>query len=164
MNNEIDNLNKNLDQMQVEGVKARMSVIILGMAGSGKTTFVKKFEEVLVDKDKETYVINMDPAVKDTLYEPNMDIRDTINYKEVMTSHGLGPNGAIMTCLNLFATSIHKIIGVLEKKEELDYIIVDTPGQLEVFSWSASGQVISDSFSVIFPTVIYNNIGFDICC
>lgn len=155
MNNEIDKLNENLDEMKVEGVKPRMSVIILGMAGSGKTTFVKKFEEVLVEKDKETYLINMDPAVKDTLYEPNMDIRDTINYKEVMNTHGLGPNGSIMTCLNLFATSIDKIIGVLEKKLELDYIIVDTPGQLEVFSWSASGQVISDSFSLIFPTV-YN--------
>ena len=154
MSNDINEINENLESMKVEGIKPRMSVIILGMAGSGKTTFVKKFEEVLVDKDKETYVINMDPAVKDTLYEPNMDIRDTINYKEVMTSHSLGPNGAIMTCLNLFATSIHKIIDVLEKKDELDYIIVDTPGQLEVFSWSASGQVISDSFSVIFPTVL----------
>jgi GTPase SAR1 family protein len=154
MSNEIDKINENLESMKVDSIKPRMSIIILGMAGSGKTTFVKKFEEVLVDKDKETYVINMDPAVKDTLYEPNMDIRDTINYKEVMTNHSLGPNGAIMTCLNLFATSIHKIIDVLEKKEELDYILIDTPGQLEVFSWSASGQVISDSFSVIFPTVL----------
>ena len=150
---EIDKINENLSEMKFEGKKLKMSIIILGMAGSGKTTFVKKFEEVLTEMDKEIYVINMDPAVQDTLYEANMDIRDTIKYKEVMVSHGLGPNGAIMTCLNLFATSIHKIIDVLEKKNELEYVIVDTPGQLEVFSWSASGQVISDSFSLIFPTV-----------
>jgi GTPase SAR1 family protein len=134
--------------------KLTMSLIILGMAGSGKTTFVKKLEEFIAEKEKESYIINMDPAVHDTLYEPNMDIRDTIKYKEVMVSHGLGPNGAIMTCLNLFATSIHKIIEVLEKKTELDYVVVDTPGQLEVFSWSASGKLISDSFSMIFPTVL----------
>jgi GTPase SAR1 family protein len=134
--------------------KLTMSVIILGMAGSGKTTFVKKLEEVLVEKDKDAYIINMDPAVHDTLYEPNMDIRDTVKYKDVMTAHGLGPNGAIMTCLNLFATSIHKIIETLEKKTELDYVVIDTPGQLEVFSWSASGKLISDSFSSIFPTIL----------
>jgi GTPase SAR1 family protein len=134
--------------------KMPMSLIILGMAGSGKTTFVKKLEEYLVENDKETYIINMDPAVHDTLYEPNMDIRDTIKYKDVMTTHGLGPNGAIMTCLNLFATSINKIIEVLETKTELDYVVLDTPGQLEVFSWSASGKLISDSFSMIFPTVL----------
>jgi GTPase SAR1 family protein len=134
--------------------KLTASLIIIGMAGCGKTTFVKKFEEYLVEKEKEIYVINMDPAVHDTLYEPNLDIRDTIKYKDVMISHGLGPNGAIMTCLNLFSTNIHKIIDVLEKKTELDFITIDTPGQLEVFSWSASGKIISDSFACTYPTVI----------
>lgn len=135
--------------------KTPMNLITIGMAGSGKTTFVKKLEEVIVEQDRECYVINMDPAVHDTLYEPNMDIRDTIKYKEVMISNNLGPNGAIMTCLNLFATNIHKIIEIVEKKkEEIDYCIIDTPGQLEVFSWSASGKLISDSFSLAYPTVL----------
>ena len=124
------------------------------MAGSGKTTFVKKLEEEISNKKKESYIINLDPAVYDTLYEPNLDIRDTIKYKEVMITNGLGPNGAIMTCLNLFATNIHKIVGLIEEKKNLDYVVVDTPGQLEVFSWSASGKLISDSFSVIYPTIL----------
>ena len=34
------------------------------------------------------------------------------------------------------------------------YVFVDTPGQIEVFTWSASGQIISDSFASTFPTVI----------
>lgn len=96
----------------------------------------------------------MDPAVHDTLYEPNLDIRDTINYKDIMLANGLGPNGAIITCLNLFATNIHKVVDLLEQRSELDYVVVDTPGQLEVFSWSASGKLISDSLSLIFPTVL----------
>lgn len=140
------------DKLKIQK-KATMNLIVLGMAGSGKTTFVKKLEEVIASKEKESYIINMDPAVHDTLYEPNMDIRDTIKYKDVMLNHGLGPNGAIMTCLNLFSTNIHKIIDVLEKKDDLDYIVLDTPGQLEVFSWSASGKLISDSFALIYPTV-----------
>lgn len=134
------------------------SIIIMGMAGSGKTTFVNSLEQHLINKEKENYIINLDPAVYDTLYEANMDIRDTIKYKEVMKTYNLGPNGAIMTSLNLFSTNIHKVVDLLEKKKKeetkLDYLIVDTPGQLEVFSWSASGKLISDSLSLLYPTVL----------
>ena len=72
----------------------------------------------------------------DTLYEPNLDIRDTIKYKELMTSNNLGPNGSILTSLNLFSTNIDKEISILESKKDLDFVEIDTPGQLEVFSWS----------------------------
>jgi len=150
-----DELAGNLDdKLTLKNRKLTISLIILGMAGSGKTTFVKKLEEEIAKIDRESYIINMDPAVHDTLYEPNLDIRDTINYKDVMLANGLGPNGAIITCLNLFATNIHKVVDLLEQRSELDYVVVDTPGQLEVFSWSASGKLISDSLSLIFPTVL----------
>ena len=131
-----------------------INLIILGMAGSGKTTFVQKLEEEIANMDKESYIINLDPAVLDTLYEPNLDIRDTVKYKEVMLSNNLGPNGAILTCLNLFSTNIDKVISILESKKDLDFVVMDTPGQLEVFSWSASGKLISDSFSLIFPSIL----------
>ena len=131
-----------------------INLIVLGMAGSGKTTFVEKLEEEIAEKDKESYIINLDPAVIDTLYEPNLDIRDTIKYKEVMTSNNLGPNGAILTSLNLFSTSIDKAITTIEKKNNLDFVVMDTPGQLEVFSWSASGKLITDAFSMIFPSIL----------
>ena len=85
-----------------------LNLIILGMAGSGKTTFVQKLEEEIANIDKDSYIINLDPAVMDTLYEPNLDIRDTIKYKEIMLSNNLGPNGAILTSLNLFSTNIVK--------------------------------------------------------
>ena len=131
-----------------------INLIVLGMAGSGKTTFVEKLEEEIAEKDKESYIINLDPAVMDTLYEPNLDIRDTIKYKEVMTSNNLGPNVAILTSLNLFSTSIDKAITTIEKKNNLDFVVMDTPGQLEVFSWSASGKLITDAFSMIFPSIL----------
>ena len=37
-------------------------------------------------------------------YGAHVDIRDTVNYKNVMKQYSLGPNGAILTSLNLFAT------------------------------------------------------------
>ena len=150
------NINKEEQNQKIKMPKNMQTInlIILGMAGSGKTTFVQKLEEEIANMDKESYIINLDPAVLDTLYEPNLDIRDTVKYKEVMLSNNLGPNGAILTCLNLFSTNIDKVISILESKKDLDFVVMDTPGQLEVFSWSASGKLISDSFSLIFPSIL----------
>lgn len=36
------------------------------------------------------YVINLDPACKEVPYPANIDIRDTINYKQVMKNYNLG--------------------------------------------------------------------------
>ncbi|VUZ98069.1 GPN-loop GTPase, putative [Plasmodium vivax] len=131
-------------------------IIVIGMAGSGKTTYVGSLYNYLkVEKKKKVYTMNLDPAVKYVQYPVNIDIRDSIKYHEIMKEYKLGPNGAIMTCLNLFATRFDKVIEILEKrKNKLHYIIVDTPGQIEVFNWSASGNIILETLSVSFPVVI----------
>ena len=84
-----------------------------------------------------------------------IDIRDTVKYKEVMKQYGLGPNGAIITSLNLFATRFDHVMKILAKREStLNYVIIDTPGQIEVFNWSASGTIITETIASIYPTVI----------
>lgn len=108
--------------------------------------------------------------------------RSTVDYKEVMRSYSLGPNGsetvllsyiqssltsligAILTSLNLFSTRVDNLISILEKRmvpdpakpdsKPIKHILVDTPGQIEVFVWSASGSIILDSLASTFPTVI----------
>ena len=42
-----------------------------------------------------------------------LDIRDTVNYKEVMKQYNLGPNGGIMTSLNLFSTKFVEVSALL---------------------------------------------------
>uniref|UniRef100_A0A8C4QKE4 GPN-loop GTPase n=1 Tax=Eptatretus burgeri TaxID=7764 RepID=A0A8C4QKE4_EPTBU len=97
-------------------------------------------------KQHPPYVVNLDPAVSETPYPCNIDIRDTINYKEVMNHYGLGPNGAIVTSLNLLATRFPQVIQLIEKrKEQTDFVLIDTPGQIEVFTWSASGSIITET-------------------
>ena len=64
--------------------KKPMVIITIGMAGAGKSTFVNRINSHLVSRDKPPYVLNLDPAVATTAFEPNIDIRDTINYHEVM--------------------------------------------------------------------------------
>ena len=67
--------------------------IILGMAGSGKTTLMQRLNAHLYQRESPGYFINLDPAVRYMPYSPNIDIRDTVNYKEVMEQYNLGPNG-----------------------------------------------------------------------
>jgi GTPase SAR1 family protein len=109
--------------------------------------------------------MNLDPAVRSVPFESNIDIRDSINYKEVMKQYNLGPNGGILTSLNLFATKVDQIISILEKRtladpatnptaKQIKHILVDTPGQIEVFVWSASGSILLETLASSFPTVI----------
>ncbi|XP_076163357.1 GPN-loop GTPase 1 [Ptiloglossa arizonensis] len=129
-------------------------IIVLGMAGSGKTTFVKRLVSVLYSVGK-PYVINLDPACREVPYPANIDIRDTVNYKEVMKQYSLGPNGGIVTALNLFSTKFDQVIELIGKaSKEHEYIILDTPGQIEVFTWSASGTIITEALASEFPTII----------
>lgn len=117
------------------------------------------------------YCVNLDPATIAMPYDVSIDIRDTVNYKEVMKQHKLGPNGAIMTSLNLYATKFDQVMAILERRaygealetsetptaqsnEAMEYILVDTPGQIEAFTWSASGTIICDSLASAFPTVL----------
>lgn len=131
------------------------------------------------------YILNLDPAVHYVPFTPNIDIRDSVNYKEVMKQFNLGPNGGILTSLNLFSTKIDQVISLLEKRtappapaekpeqttvefmtnsgkaapatqqaQQVKHILVDTPGQIEVFVWSASGEILLSSLASTFPTVI----------
>lgn len=131
------------------------TIICIGMAGAGKTTFVQRLNSHLKSQEAKPYVINLDPAVLKTPYEPNIDIRDSINYKRVMEKYNLGPNGAIVTSLNLFSTKIDQVINLVEKRaDEIKSIVIDTPGQIECFVWSASGSILTEAFASAFPTII----------
>jgi GPN-loop GTPase len=132
-------------------------------AGSGKTTFMQRINAHLHAKKQAPYVLNLDPAVLSVPFEANIDIRDSINYKEVMKQYNLGPNGGILTSLNLFATKVDQILSLMEKRSKPSadsktrpprHFLIDTPGQIEVFVWSASGSILLESLASSFPTVI----------
>jgi len=59
-------------------------------------------------------LINLDPAVQKLPFNPKIDIRKKFGYKEVMKKYKLGPNGAIMTALNLFSSQMIKTIEEIE--------------------------------------------------
>jgi GTPase SAR1 family protein len=78
-----------------------------------------------------------------------------------METYKLGPNGAILTCLNLFTTKFDQVLQLVDKKKDkLDYFLIDTPGQIEIFTWSASGSIITDAIDTprsVNPTTFMSN-------
>ncbi|XP_076932310.1 GPN-loop GTPase QQT2-like isoform X1 [Bidens hawaiensis] len=147
--------NLQIDKSSTGFKKKPVIIIVVGMAGSGKTTFLHRTVCHTHASNIKSYVMNLDPAVMTLPFGANIDIRDTIRYKEVMKQFNLGPNGGILTSLNLFATKFDEVVEMIERRaDELDYVLVDTPGQIEIFTWSASGVIITEAFASTFPTVI----------
>lgn len=116
--------------------------VIVGMAGSGKTTFCQRLyswlnTDIIMKNGLNANItsINLDPAVLNPKMPLTIDIRDTVDYKETMEKYSLGPNGAINTCMNLFLLNFVPV-------EDSKYTIVDTPGQIEAFTWSSPGDIV----------------------
>ena len=70
----------------------------------------------MVQQGKKTYNINLDPAVLNVKFPANIDIRDSVKYKAVMKEYKLGPNGAILTSLNIFAAQFDQVVKLIEEK------------------------------------------------
>lgn len=75
-----------------------------------------------------------------------------------MKQYKLGPNGGIVTALNLFATKFGGVVELVRKagtpQGGHNVCVIDTPGQIEVFTWSASGSIITEALASSFPTVV----------
>lgn len=64
--------------------KEPVCLLVLGMAGSGKTSLLRRLDAHL-NVRRPHFTINLDPAVDSVPYVTYIDIRDTVNYKEVGT-------------------------------------------------------------------------------
>ncbi len=107
-----------------------MNVLVIGPAGSGKSTFVKSFLNYLGDYDSKA--VNLDPA-SDPIYEAQADIRKFVKTEEVMRRYGLGINGALIKSMEL---ALEHVDDLLLKG---DYVLYDTPGQMELFLYLKAG-------------------------
>jgi len=109
-----------------------MNLIIIGPAGSGKSTLVSSFSQFLKEKDYDTKAVNLDPA-SPPVYDAFKDIREFVKTEEVMVKERLGINGALIRSMNISLKYIDKLI------VKSDFTIYDTPGQMELFVYLNSG-------------------------
>lgn len=90
-------------------------------------------------------LINLDPAAEDSSLPltPEIDVRDLVCLEEAMREHGLGPNGGLAYCMDYAAANAdwlrEKIAEALSKGRDR-FLIVDTPGQAELFSPGPHGS------------------------
>jgi hypothetical protein len=88
--------------------------------------------------------INLDPGVKEMPYVPDIDIRDYIVLDDVMKKYNLGPNGATILASDLMIRYIDDLKYEIEQYNP-DWVLVDTAGQLELFSFRETGPLIANS-------------------
>ncbi len=118
-------------------------VYFAGTAGCGKSTMTHSFQLWLQNEGYDVITVNLDPGVDTLPYVPEIDVRDWIRLSEVMADHGLGPNGAQIVAADMVALNVDEIADALGQFDS-DYVLVDTPGQLELFAFRQSSRAIMD--------------------
>jgi hypothetical protein len=116
-------------------------VFVAGTAGSGKSLLTGALKDWYVNRGEDAVAVNLDPGVVDIPYEADVDIRESIQLQDVMEEYGLGPNGALVLAADLVATKLGQLQEEIESFNA-ENVIVDTPGQTELFAYRESGEFI----------------------
>ncbi|MBU3965891.1 MAG: ATP/GTP-binding protein [Euryarchaeota archaeon] len=122
-----------------------INLYFIGSAGSGKSTLTGAFLGWMQRQGYDAVTVNLDPGIENAPYVPDVDIRDWIKLKDVMEDYDVGPNGAQIIAADMLALNITEMKEIIDSFET-DYIIFDTPGQMELFTLRQSGKVLVDSF------------------
>jgi hypothetical protein len=121
-------------------------IFVAGTAGSGKSLLSSKIHEYYTRNGAFTAILNLDPGVVSLPYTPDIDIRDFVDIVSIMKQYDLGPNGALMMANDLIASKIDDIQQEADNVNP-DYLIVDTPGQIELFAYRTSGPYFVNNFN-----------------
>ena len=114
------------------------AIFVTGTAGSGKSMLTSKILEYYQNNGVFASVLNLDPGVESLPYRPDVDVRDYVDIVHIMKQYDLGPNGSMIMANDLIASKIDEIQNEVNRVNP-DYLIVDTPGQIELFAYRASG-------------------------
>ncbi|MDH4221871.1 MAG: ATP/GTP-binding protein [Candidatus Bathyarchaeota archaeon] len=129
-------------------------VFIIGTAGSGKSLLTASLNEWLKIGKQKTATVNLDPGVLTLPYVPDVDVRNYINVNELMEKYGLGPNGALLMAADLIAEEAQRLGSEIQDLKS-DVVVVDTPGQMELFAFRASGPYIVNELTKEPKAIIY---------
>ena len=120
-------------------------IFVTGTAGAGKSLLTSKLKEYYTKNATFPITLNLDPGVASLPYSPDIDVRDYIDLNSLMEQYELGSNGSLIMANDLIATKIDDI----QKEADTinpDYLIVDTPGQIELFAYRQSGPFFVNEF------------------
>ncbi|TPX34010.1 hypothetical protein SmJEL517_g03249 [Synchytrium microbalum] len=107
--------------------------VVVGPPGSGKTTYCHGLQQFFTATERPCAVINLDPGNDLLPYYCSVDICDLITVSKVMDEHRLGPNGALVYCIEYIEANLDWLIAKLKPFQDR-YIIFDCPGQVELYT------------------------------
>ena len=114
-------------------MSSRYAQVVIGPAGSGKSTYIKNMIDHFGTIKRKVHSFNFDPSCDNLLYEPSLDIRDAIDSVSIMKERNLGPNGALIYCLESVLDNVEWFDEQLGEYED-DFLLIDMPGQIEIYS------------------------------
>ncbi len=118
-----------------------ITLYFTGTAGAGKTSLTSAMKAWMEEQGYSTATVNLDPGMEDPSFTPDVDVREWVKLEEVMAESNLGPNGAQIAASDLVAVHISSVRDALESLHA-DYVLVDTPGQVELFAFRESSKAI----------------------
>lgn len=130
------------------------NLYFIGTAGSGKSTMVHSFNAWMSSQGLDALALNLDPGAEQLPYEPDIDVRDWIRLRDVMEEQGLGPNGAQIVCADLLAVNAKEIVQTMETFRT-NYFLIDTPGQVELFTFREASRAVIDAFGREDSALVY---------
>ncbi|MDH7477453.1 MAG: ATP/GTP-binding protein [Candidatus Bathyarchaeota archaeon] len=130
------------------------TVFFIGTAGSGKSMLTSAYDEWLKMSKQDVAVVNLDPGALTLPYTPDVDIRDYVDIESLMEEYGLGPNGALIMAADLIADKIEELSKEIEDLRS-DIVLIDTPGQMELFAFRASGPYIANELTKENKAIVY---------
>ena len=114
------------------------TIFVTGTAGSGKSLLTSKIYEYYTRNGAFAAVLNLDPGVDFLPYTCDIDVRDYVDIVSIMHQYDLGPNGSLIMANDLIASKIDELQNEVDRTNP-DYLLVDTPGQIELFAYRTSG-------------------------
>lgn len=108
--------------------------LVTGPPGAGKTTYCVGMKHFFELSQRRVAIVNLDPANDNAPYHADVDIASLITVDEVMDDLGLGPNGAMVYCIEYLEKNLDWLKTALEPLASTHYFIFDCPGQLELFN------------------------------
>jgi len=132
-----------------------MILAFVGTAGSGKTTLTRAFGGYLEENGYAVGYVNLDTGVKKLPYSPDLDVREHVTAWDLM-EEGLGPNGAIVGSYDrLLPKAGEYAERILKLDSERDYVLLDTPGQMETFLFHDFGLNLMESLPDVLTVYLF---------
>ncbi len=129
-------------------------IFMVGTAGSGKSLLTAAFSQWLKLSEQDVATVNLDPGVLTTPYDADLDVRDYVDINKLMEEYQLGPNGALVLAADIIAEQVDTLSAAVADMNA-DLVLVDTPGQMELFAFRASGPFIAKELTDELKAIVY---------